>query len=73
MKFQDWMKKECKQVKPWLRKVGIPISSYYHILKGRDIKLSTALMIEKATKGEVRCEDICTQAAANYLKQSVKD
>lgn len=72
MTLDEWCKKECKQVYTWLKKEGIPISSYYSLLKGRDVKLCTALMIHRATNGEVTYMDMLSEKARKMVESKEK-
>lgn len=72
MTLEEWCNKECKQVYKWLLSEGIPVSSYYSLMRGRDVKLSTAMMIHEATKGEVTFLDMCSPKARKALENRKK-
>jgi predicted transcriptional regulator len=40
------------------RKAGIHEGTLYNVLKGRDVRLSIAIKIEKATKCRVSCNEL---------------
>ena len=72
MTLEEWCKRECKHVYLWLKSEGIPVSSYYSLIRGRDVKLSTAMMIHDATKGEVAFADLLSPKARKALENRKK-
>jgi len=58
MKLRDYLKESGISITAFSRKCKLTPCTMHHILNGRDIKLTTAYRIEKASKGEVTMHDL---------------
>ena len=58
MKLQKYLNKNKLRYTPWAVKNKLSPSTIYRYLNGAGISVGTALMIQKATKGEVTLQDM---------------
>ena len=66
MKLKDFFTHADITMVDFSKKTGICLRTFYNIYEGRDIKLSVALKIQKATHGIVKCEDLLDMNKLNY-------
>lgn len=57
-KLNDYLRGEGIMLTVFSKKIGVSPSALYQILKGSDMMLSTAVAIEKATRGSVKIYDL---------------
>jgi predicted transcriptional regulator len=58
MKLKDYITENCINIRLFAKKIGVSVTTLYSIFEGHDIRLSTALSIEDATKKQVTCRDM---------------
>lgn len=58
MRLEDYLKERSSSLLRWCRENKLPYFSIRYILRGGDCYLSTAIQIEEATKGKVKCKDL---------------
>ncbi len=58
MKLEDYLHSKKIKNKEFIKQVGISHQTFYRIINGHDINLSTAKLIVDATKGQVSYEDL---------------
>jgi predicted transcriptional regulator len=58
MKLQKYLNKNNLKYSPWAVKNKLSPSTIYRFLNGENISIKNALMIQKATKGEVTLQDM---------------
>ena len=58
MKLQKFLKKNGLKYSPWAVKNRLSPSTIYRFLNGENISIKNALLIQKATKGEVTLQDM---------------
>lgn len=62
MQLREFFDKNCIHVTLWAKKHGIPVNWIYSIMQGRDVCISTAGAIVKATEGQVSWLDLYESA-----------
>lgn len=69
MKLDEYIKENCINIRLFAKKIGVSLTTLYSIFEGHDIRLSTALKIEDATKRQVTCRDMLpTTVRPRYKK-----
>lgn len=59
MELREYLEINGIKQRSFAKKIGISEFTLHHILnRNKDIMLSTALAIEKETKGKVKCKDL---------------
>jgi predicted transcriptional regulator len=58
MKLDEYLEKGKMKPAEFSKKSGIDLTTVRNIIRGYDIKLSTALKVQEFTHGLVRCEDL---------------
>jgi DNA-binding XRE family transcriptional regulator len=70
MKLSDYLKMTRLRQDEFAELVGISKGTLKNILKGKyDVRLSTALRIEKETKGKVKCKDLVLEQESLHQNQ----
>lgn len=58
MNLKEFIEDSGISITKLAKKAGITSATIYNIFNGRDVKLSIAVKIQRATKNKVTCEDI---------------
>ena len=61
MKLQDFLDETGITAGTLARKASIAPTTIYGVLKGKEIYLSMAMKIERATKRKVKCQDLANE------------
>jgi DNA-binding transcriptional regulator YdaS (Cro superfamily) len=62
MKLREYLNEHGTPISVFARRAGVSEATIHNILDGnKDLYLSVALRIQKATKGQVTCEDLISE------------
>lgn len=65
MQLREYLDKQDLSMEDAAKKLGVAYGTIHNLLNGRDIKLSIAMRIEKATQGKVTCKDLFENTQRN--------
>jgi DNA-binding transcriptional regulator YdaS (Cro superfamily) len=63
MKLREYLEKKGIKITSFARQIGVTETTMHNILSGKDLKLTTALKIERLTEGAVKCCELGPQEA----------
>lgn len=69
MKLSEYLKLTKEKNFEFSLRAKIPERTIYNILAGKTPNLKTALLIEEATKGKVKCKDLLSEKDRDDPKQ----
>jgi predicted transcriptional regulator len=58
MNLREYFEETGTSVVNFAKKAGVSKLTIHNLLGGRDVRMSIAVKIQRATKGKVKCEDL---------------